>query len=114
MLVSVALPLILAFIMFSLGLGLRKRDFTRVARFPKAFGIGLGNQLILLPFVGYSQFEFITGIDNQINESSGLVFLQGRIITHNDSGGEPALFEVDSTSGTVIRTVFIENAENSG
>ena len=51
MLVSVALPLILAFIMFSLGLGLRKRDFTRVARFPKAFGIGLGNQLILLPFV---------------------------------------------------------------
>ncbi|MDF1851913.1 MAG: bile acid:sodium symporter family protein [Verrucomicrobiales bacterium] len=53
MLVSVALPLILAFIMFSLGLGLRKEDFTRVARFPKAFGIGLGNQLVLLPVVAF-------------------------------------------------------------
>jgi BASS family bile acid:Na+ symporter len=53
MLVSIALPLILAFIMFSLGLGLRKQDFSRVAQFPKAFGIGIVNQLILLPLVAF-------------------------------------------------------------
>ncbi|MEM1444232.1 MAG: bile acid:sodium symporter [Verrucomicrobiota bacterium] len=53
MIVNILLPLILAFIMFSLGLGLRKDDFTRVARFPKAFGTGLVNQLLLLPLVAF-------------------------------------------------------------
>lgn len=51
MIVKIALPLILAFIMFSLGLGLRREDFTRVLKFPRAFGAGLLNQLILLPLV---------------------------------------------------------------
>ncbi|MGI9243397.1 MAG: bile acid:sodium symporter family protein [Verrucomicrobiales bacterium] len=49
--VKVALPLILAFIMFSLGLGLRGRDFGRVVKFPRAFGAGLLNQVVLLPLV---------------------------------------------------------------
>lgn len=54
MLVKVALPLILAFIMFSLGLGLRGADFNRVVKFPKAFGTGLFNQLILLPIIAFA------------------------------------------------------------
>ena len=49
MIVKVLLPLILAFIMFSLGLGLRGRDFSRVLKFPVAFGVGLLNQVVLLP-----------------------------------------------------------------
>lgn len=53
MIVKVLLPLILAFIMFSLGLGLRKADFARVLKFPVAFGIGLFNQLVLLPLVAF-------------------------------------------------------------
>lgn len=53
MLVKVALPLVLAFIMFSLGVGLRVNDFTRVIKFPKAFGTGLFNQLILLPLIAF-------------------------------------------------------------
>lgn len=51
MIVKIALPLILAFIMFSLGLGLRKADFARVLKFPVAFSAGLLNQLVLLPLV---------------------------------------------------------------
>lgn len=51
MIVKIALPLVLAFIMFSLGLGLRKADFERVLKFPLAFGAGLANQLLLLPLV---------------------------------------------------------------
>ena len=54
MLVKVALPLIVAFIMFSLGLGLRGAAFTRVIKFPKAFGTGLFNQLILLPIIAFA------------------------------------------------------------
>jgi len=53
MIVKVLLPLILAFIMFSLGLWLRGTDFARVLKFPKAFGMGLFNQLILLPLVAF-------------------------------------------------------------
>ena len=53
----VALPLILAFIMFSLGLGLRKQDFTRVLKFPKAFGTGILNQLVLLPLIAFGFVE---------------------------------------------------------
>lgn len=51
MIVKIALPLVLAFIMFSLGLGLRKADFARVLKFPLAFSAGLANQLVLLPLV---------------------------------------------------------------
>lgn len=53
MIVKVLLPLILAFIMFSLGLGLKGGDFSRVVKFPKAFGMGLFNQLILLPIIAF-------------------------------------------------------------
>lgn len=60
MLVSVVLPLVLAFIMFSLGLGLRGADFARVFRQPKVFAVGLGNQLVLLPLVA---FGLITAFD---------------------------------------------------
>ena len=53
-LVTVALPLILAFIMFTLGLGLRIGDFLRVFTIPKAFAVGVLNQMILLPVVGFA------------------------------------------------------------
>ena len=65
MIVKVALPLILAFIMFSLGLGLRKQDFSRVLKFPKAFGTGVLNQLILLPLIAFGlakAFDFLPEI----------------------------------------------------
>jgi BASS family bile acid:Na+ symporter len=46
------LPLGLALIMFSIGLGLAVQDFTRVLRYPKAMGLGLVSQLLLLPLLG--------------------------------------------------------------
>lgn len=53
-LVTVVLPLGLAFIMFSLGVGLTVADFTRVARRPLAFLIGALHQVILLPVVAFA------------------------------------------------------------
>jgi len=49
---DVILPLALAFIMFTLGLGLSVSDFSNVFRKPKNFIIGLISQLIFLPIVG--------------------------------------------------------------
>ena len=49
---DVILPLALAFIMFTLGLGLSVKDFSNVFKKPKNFLIGLVSQLIFLPIVG--------------------------------------------------------------
>ncbi|WP_299045614.1 bile acid:sodium symporter family protein [uncultured Tateyamaria sp.] len=52
-LVNVVLPLSLAIIMLSLGIGLTFADFGRVLRTPKAFATGAIAQVILLPGVTY-------------------------------------------------------------
>ena len=45
------LPLALAYIMFTLGTGLKPSDFKVIASHPKAFIIGLVNQVIFVPLV---------------------------------------------------------------
>jgi len=50
----VFLPLSLAIIMLGMGMTLIPTDFTRIVKFPKAVLIGLLNQLIFLPIVGFS------------------------------------------------------------
>ncbi len=47
------LPLALAFIMFSLGLGLTGSDFLRVFKQPKDFFVGIISQIILLPLIAF-------------------------------------------------------------
>lgn len=47
-----------------------------------------------------------------LNESSGIIYFNGKLITHNDSGGNNELYEVDLVSELVSRTVTISNAQN--
>ncbi len=53
-LTSVVLPVALAIIMFGMGLSLVIGDFKRVFNYPKAAFIGLSNQLIILPLIGFA------------------------------------------------------------
>lgn len=53
-----------------------------------------------------------TSLVTAVQESSGLFALNNRLFTHNDSGGEPAIYEVDTLTGNVISTVFVRNATN--
>ena len=53
-LIDVGLPVALAFIMFSLGLGLTIDDFFRVARQPRDVLVGIFCQVVLLPIVGFA------------------------------------------------------------
>lgn len=46
------LPVGLAFIMFAIGLGLTVDDFRRILRDPRGLGLGVANQLVLLPLIG--------------------------------------------------------------
>ena len=51
-------------------------------------------------------------LPSSLSESSGIIFFNDKIITHNDSGGENKLFELDTISGSVTRNISISNATN--
>ncbi len=53
MIIDIILPLSLIFIMFSLGLGLKVQDFKNIMNNPKAFIVGIVNQMIILPIVAF-------------------------------------------------------------
>lgn len=53
------LPISLFIIMFGLGLALQTDDFKRIFTYPKAIFIGLTNQMILLPVIGYGIASFM-------------------------------------------------------
>jgi BASS family bile acid:Na+ symporter len=51
---AVLLPVVLASIMFGMGLSLQKKDFSRLLKVPKPIFIGLVGQLLLLPALAFS------------------------------------------------------------
>ena len=51
---QIFLPVSLAIIMFGMGLSLVIGDFVRIFTYPKAVLVGLINQIILLPIIGFS------------------------------------------------------------
>jgi BASS family bile acid:Na+ symporter len=53
-LTTVGLPLALAVVMFGLGLSLTVADFGRIAREPRAVGVALATQILLLPAVCFA------------------------------------------------------------
>lgn len=61
---GVLLPLILAFIMFSLGLGLTTTDFRRILLQPRALLVGVVCHFVLLPLVCYLMLQTmgVTGV----------------------------------------------------
>lgn len=54
----------------------------------------------------------IAALSETVNESSGLIYLNGRLVTHNDSGNTPQLFELDPQNGQILRTISLSNANN--
>ena len=72
LIIDVVLPIALAFIMFSLGLGLTRADFLLVFNEPKAFAIGIFNQMILLPIVGFV-VVILSGLEGEL--AVGLMIL---------------------------------------
>ena len=50
---KIFLPISLAIIMLGMGMTLVLNDFTRIFKYPKAALIGLTNQLVLLPIIGF-------------------------------------------------------------
>ncbi len=57
-LTEVFLPLALGVIMLGMGLSLRREDFLRIFKTPKAIFVGLFAQLVILPFIGFTLMYF--------------------------------------------------------
>ncbi len=65
-------------------------------------------------FNGFAQqLTLETSLDAVVNETSGLVYLNNTLITHNDSGTSNQLYDIDTSTGAVTRTVSITNATNT-
>jgi len=47
-----------------------------------------------------------------LNETSGLLYYNDKVITHNDSGNEANLYEINANTGAITRTVEVTNATN--
>lgn len=58
------------------------------------------------------QLTLVTELSDSLKETSGLLRINQRVITHNDSGNAPELYEVDTLNGTILRKVVLENTIN--
>lgn len=54
----------------------------------------------------------VSKLSNDVRETSGLAKVDGKIYTHNDSGGSAQLYEINATSGNVARTIIVNGAVN--
>ena len=66
-------------------------------------------------YVGYTPLfapEFRAELPKEVKETSGLFFDKGRLWTHNDSGGKPILYGLDTTTFEVVQTITLKNAKN--
>lgn len=68
--------------------------------------------ILLVSNIKAQEVTLLSTLSDTIRESSGLLYLNQRIITHNDSGGAAVLYELDSLTGDVAREVHISNAGN--
>jgi len=57
-------------------------------------------------------FKKNTNLDQALNETSGLLYDNDQLWTHNDGGDEPALYKVDPKSGKILQKLLISNAKN--
>lgn len=48
----------------------------------------------------------------EIEETSGLIFHNGKLWTHNDSEGEPVLYSIDTTNGQILERKTIAGVTN--
>ena len=81
-------------------------------RFITRLLLALSSVFVCTAAIHAQQLIVMTDLAAPLKETSGLIYLNGNIITHTDSGGDPILYEIDPSTGTVIRSVVVDNAQN--
>ena len=65
--------------------------------------------------VGFSPVfipEFKSELPTEVDETSGLFFHHGRLWTHNDSGGKPILYALDTSTFEIVQRITLSNVKN--
>lgn len=66
----------------------------------------------IYPFTVYHPV-YRDSFPNAIKESSGLVFTDGKLWTHNDSGNPQEIYSIDTSTGAILQTIVIDNFGNN-
>ncbi|MCT4665347.1 MAG: T9SS type A sorting domain-containing protein [Flavobacteriales bacterium] len=56
--------------------------------------------------------QFLTQLSDSVVETSGITKVNGNLLTFNDSGNSPILYEIDSLNGSILKETMISNAPN--
>jgi len=62
--------------------------------------------------VGESYVRKKFRLPSVVKESSGLIKVDNRLWTMNDSGGKPELYQIDEKTGRIVKTFRVTNASN--
>lgn len=54
----------------------------------------------------------VNALPQAVNETSGLIYWNGGLWTHNDSGNPPELYKIDTTTGQVLQTIIVSGVQN--
>ena len=76
-----------------------------------------GIAYLAILFLSLSCFSQVTVsekyvLENDVRETSGLLVFNNKIITHNDSGDDPKLYELNAETGVIERVITISNASH--
>jgi len=82
--------------------------------------VNMYRKLLVFIFISTSYFlnaqqlqtETVVQLEVNLIETSGLLFLNDKVITHNDSGSDSKLYEIDTLTGNISRTVVVDNVTN--
>lgn len=61
---------------------------------------------------GQENIQTVGELPNDIFETSGLIYFNERLVTHNDSGNQAVLYELDTLTLSIQRRVTISNIDN--
>lgn len=78
----------------------------------KYIGDSLKGDFVANEIISIDPEIFLSPLSPIVDENSGLIFWRDKIWTHNDSGGRPGIYAIDTSSGEVIQTIILNNAEN--
>lgn len=88
----------------------------RILHYPTPLLRTVALSAVLLAFTGRAQVltpELVTPLATTLNETSGLVMIDGGWWTHLDSGNPNVLYQIDPASGEISRQVTVENSSNT-
>jgi len=72
----------------------------------------VNNGSCLYPQTNITPETIVSALPQEVIETSGLIWWNGGLWTHKDSGNPPILYKLDSVTGAVLQTIAVTGAEN--